>query len=116
MKYRKLTDSGDYNFGRGEADFISDIDAVGQAIKTRLLLLYGEWWEDTEDGLPLWEQIIGVPCTPANKGAVDIIIRDRISGTTGVESVLNFDSTFENRKYNFSCLVQTIYGTLAVSM
>ena len=59
MQVRRLDDNWDFCFGRGSQNYISGIEAVGQAIKQRLLLLYAEWWEDLKDGLPLWEQILG---------------------------------------------------------
>ena len=115
MKYRRLDGNWDYCFGRNKSDFLTDLEAVAQAIKSRLQLLYAEWWEDTEDGLPLWEQIIAIPGSPNNKDAVDIIIRSRIAETTDVLSVLAFSSTYENRKYAFECLVATKYGELTVT-
>ena len=94
---------------------ISGIEAVAQAIKQRLLLLYAEWWEDLKDGLPLWEQILGTSGSEENRQAVDIIIRDRISGTRGVQSVTSFESSFERRHYKFTATVETIYGSLTIS-
>ncbi|WP_302540571.1 hypothetical protein [Bilophila wadsworthia] len=42
MKYRKLTENGDYAFGRGGADMHADTpEAVGQAVLTRLRLFAG---------------------------------------------------------------------------
>ena len=38
MRYRKLDANGDYTFGSGSSCFISDHDAVVQAIVTRLKL------------------------------------------------------------------------------
>ena len=47
MKYRKLTENGDYAFGRGGADMHADTpEAVGQAVLTRLRLFAGEWFVD----------------------------------------------------------------------
>lgn len=115
MKVRRLDANWDYCFGRGQQNYISGVDAVGQAIKQRLLLLYFEWWEDLEDGLPLWEKILGTSGGPENRQAVDIIIRDRISGTEGVQSVISFESTFEKRIYKFSASIETIYGTLEMN-
>ena len=78
-------------------------------------MLYAEWWEDLEDGLPLWEQILGTSGSDENRQAVDIIIRDRISGTEGVQAVTAFESSFERRYYKFTATVETIYGTLTFS-
>lgn len=115
MKVRRLDADWDYCFGRGAQNYISGVEAVGQAIKQRLLLLYAEWWEDLEDGLPLWERILGTAGSEANRQAVDIIIRDRISGTEGVQSVSSFESSFERRHYKFTATVDTIYGSLDIS-
>ena len=59
MKYRKLTDTGDYSFGNGSRDFISGDAALAQAIKTRILLFYNEWWEDLTSGIPMFQSILG---------------------------------------------------------
>ena len=45
MKYRKLTSTGDYSFGNNMNDFVEGSEAIAQAIKTRVLLFYREWWE-----------------------------------------------------------------------
>ena len=115
MKYRRLDDDWDYCFGRGQQNYLTGAEAVAQAIKSRLLLLYHEWWEDLEDGLPLWERILGTSGSDENRQAVDIIIRDRISGTEGVHTVTAFESSFERRNYKFTATVDTIYGTLYIS-
>ncbi len=117
MKYRRLDDDWDYVFGHGKSDYLEGREAVGQAIKSRLLLLYGEWWEDQEDGLPLFERILASSGSDANREAVDIIFARRIGDTTGVIDVSWYDSSFDRSKraYGFSCRVDTVYGELYVS-
>lgn len=117
MKYRKLDENGDYTFGRRN-QFLYDREAVGQAITTRLRLLLGEWWENTEDGLPLFQQIL---CKFRGEGDlrdVDLIISQRISGTRGVNKLVSYDSQFDssNRVYSASCTVDTTYGEVALSI
>ncbi len=115
MIYRQLDDNGDYIFGRGKQAYLSGVEACAQAIKTRLLLLYAEWWEDLEDGLPLFEQILASPGSDRNIQAVDLIFKDRIVNTTGVQSLASYESNYENRQYKFTCVVETQYGELVVS-
>lgn len=117
MIYRMLDSDGDYVFGRGKHAYLEGIDAVAQAIKTRLLLLYAEWWEDREDGLPLWEQILAAPGSQDSLTAVDLIFKERIEGTIGVLSLLGYESDFDrdNRKYTFKAAVETMYGDLIIS-
>lgn len=117
MKYRALDNDGDYSFGRSTQDCLTDTDAIAQAIKTNLLLLQGEWWEDLSDGLPLFQHILEQPGTPDNLSAADLLIKERILSTLGVREILNFQSSYENRKYTiYNVLVSTNTGdTVAVS-
>lgn len=115
MKYRKLT-NGDYTFGGNANDFYSGTVAVSQAIKTNLLLLYGEWWESIDQGLPLFENVLGQPGAPENLQAVDLLVRDIILSTQGVNSIAEFQSTYEKRRYSLSCKVETAYGDAAMEV
>lgn len=117
MIYRMLDKDGDYVFGRGKHAYLEGVEAVAQAIKTRLLLLYAEWWEDREDGLPLWEKILAGSGSKTNLQAVDYLFKDRIASTTGVLSLLGYESEFDRqkRRYTFKAAVETLYGTLVIS-
>lgn len=88
-----------------------------QAIKTRLGLLKGEWWEDTSTGLPLFQSILGKVGTVDNISLVDTLIKAQIVGTTDVTGIESFSSTFDStaRKYSFSCTANTKYGTVTVT-
>lgn len=53
MKYRKLTENGDYAFGRGGADMHGrHPGSRGAAVLTRLRLFAGEWFVDLKEGTP----------------------------------------------------------------
>lgn len=114
MKYRKLTADGDYSFGHNQNDFISDVGAVAQAIRTSLLLLEGEWWEDLSIGLPLFQNILGMPGTPDNVQAADLLIQGVISNVDGVRRIKEFESSYQSRSYKMQCTVETIYGELTI--
>lgn len=118
VSYRKLDGNGDYIFGHGLADFYKNADAVGQAVKTRLLLLYGEWWEDLENGTPLFEGILGRTLTDDSLRAVDLIIKDRVLGVEGVSAIKTYNSSIDRRKriYSIEMEIETIYGETYVSL
>lgn len=111
MRYRALDEDGDMTFGGNNKNFLKGIKAVIQAIKTRIKLLKGEWWENTETGFPLFQDILG------NYDYLKIKNRivERIQQTQGVLSVANIDIEYENRKLNFNCTVSTIYGDTVFS-
>lgn len=112
--YRALDVNGDYSFGKGKQDFLSDAAAVAQAVRTNLLLLKGEWWENTAEGLPLFQSILGQPGVPDNIKAADLIIKDRIQSTLGVAAVQSFSSTYASRQYSVSSTIITNTGETAV--
>ena len=115
MKYRALDVNEDYSFGQGSTSFLSETDAVAQAIYTRLRLFLEEWWEDTGDGLPYFQSIAGAYLS-RGKQLVDSIIQKRIQGTKGVTDVYEFVSTYDpdTRHYSFQCKVNTIYGSISL--
>lgn len=94
--------------GDGINNFISNVAAVAQALKTRLLLLYNEWWEDLEDGLPFFERIAG----SRNIQSATTIIRQRMLTTIGVKQINNLVVDFTNRVLTITADVDTIYGDL----
>src|ERR1700733_4883193 len=93
---------------------LTDLEAVGQAITTRLRLLQGEWWAALSDGLALFQRILGQPDA---QNAINLIITQRIRGTPFVSEVINVVSSYApaNRAYSFSCNVATQFGTVSIT-
>lgn len=116
LRYRALDASGDMTVGAGEAGFLTGLDAIRQAIQTRLKLLRGEWWERPEDGLPLFEQMLGRPRTQAHKELMELLVTERIADTRRVESVGDVKSAFDGRAYTYTAKVQTEFGQTAVEV
>lgn len=116
LRYRKLDDKGDMLLGIGDLAFLTDLDAITQAIYTRLRLLRGEWWERPMEGLPLWEEILGQPRTEQQRNMIDLILIERIFDTRGVIAVRDTDSFFTGRTYTFTCKVETVYGETNVEV
>lgn len=110
MKYRMMNTNGDYCFGKSSQDFYIGSEAVAQAVLTNLKLLKAEWWEDIEEGLPLFQSILSQSGNRTNLDSVDLIIRERILATQGVKAIEEFSSSYEKRSFRFSCRVSTIYN------
>jgi hypothetical protein len=124
MRYRKLDVNSDMQFGHGTGDFWHDqTEAVGQSVKTRLLLFSGEWFLDTRAGTP-WGgfplndlvvqqgRILGVHTQLSR----DAAIRDRILTTNGVTAITSYASQVDpsTRTYSVQATIDTIYGGSAV--
>lgn len=115
MRYRKLDANDDYSFGSGQLDFYRDVpEAVGQAVKTGLLLWLGEWFLDTSKGTPYMQGVLGkYPKTTA-----DITIQDQTLGITGVTGIASYESVLntDSRGLDVSLTVDTIYGPTPVQV
>ncbi|MBS9436902.1 hypothetical protein EAE91_06850 [Photorhabdus noenieputensis] len=112
MRYRREIDN-DYVFGRGEAGFlINSPEAVAQAVKTRLMLRSGEWFLDDREGTD-YDRVLG----KGTSGFYDLIIRQRILQTPGVEHITQYRSARnpETRKITITATIDTIYGQTGVT-
>ena len=119
MRYRKIVD-GEPQFGQSKKDFLQGIDAVAQAISTRLKLFTNEWWEDLEDGLPAWTKIIGNMQLSADD--VGMLITERIvgtelNGTNLVPNMVSVENTYNSstRKFTYNGIAKSLYGQISVT-
>lgn len=107
MKYRKLTNTGDYTFGTNN-NFLDGIEAVGQKIKTSLLLFSGEWWEDLNLGIPMFQSILGQVNTTNVANALKNLIEKKLLGFEEVTSLKDIQINIEGR--NIQLTVKAIVG------
>lgn len=115
MRYRKLSPTGDYVFGNGQKDFYRDVpEAVGQAVKTRLLLWLGEWFLDTTEGTPYMQGVLG----KHSQDLANATIQDRAINTQGMVDIKNYQSNVnqEARAMTVQFNIDTIYGPSQVDM
>lgn len=114
MRYRREDANGDYTFGQGDNTWlINSPEAVAQAIKTRFLLWYGQWFLDTTTGTPWIQSVLG----KQKPEIYNMAIRQRILDTAGVDSISDFNTTVDTstRRVSFTATVNTIYGTTTVT-
>lgn len=117
ITYRQLGPNNDPYWGQGQSNYLSNLQAVEQAIYTRLLLFQSEWWANTSDGLQLWQSILGNGASARAQQQMEIIISERISGTPYVTSLsgvsISFNST--TRTLTYTATVQTPFGQVTVT-
>ena len=114
--YRRLDANGDPLMGRGQASFATDLEAVAQAIRTRLLLFSGEWWENRNAGTPVFESMLGAT-NPQRPEVIALLLKQRILSTPYVTGVTHIETTADAvaRVFRFSCRVETRFGTLTLA-
>lgn len=115
IRVRRLDENWDPVYGNGQNDYLTDGNAVVQIIESRLRLWLGEWWENLDEGLPMFQKILGVK--GSSKAIVDGLIQKRILGTEYVIGITSFESEFnvETREYQCLAKVNTQFGTIVVS-
>lgn len=120
MRYRKLDANGDMQFGHGAGDFWHNTpEAVGQSVKTRLLLFAGEWFLNTAagtpwGGFPLNDLVVqqGRILAEHTQLSRDAAVRDRIISTEGVTTLAEYGSSFNRntRAFHINATIDTVYG------
>lgn len=116
MKYRKLDDNHDYVFGRNGEDYIDGDEAIAQAIRTKVLLFYGEWWESLGEGIPVFESLLGQVANDNLIRSASLLLTQRILEVLGVLSVDSIDVTNISRTFNFVVHVTTENGQETVEV
>jgi len=114
MRYRALDVNGDYTLGQGSANFlVNSHEAVGQLILTRLKLFTGEWFLDTTEGTPYYQNILG----KGTQGSYDLAIQARVLDTQGVAAIVSYTSILNTttRSLSVELTVDTIYGLTTIS-
>lgn len=107
MKYRRQDENGDYVFGHNKNDYVSGNLAVGYAIKSKILLFYGEWWEDIGIGIPMFQSIMGQGKSETLKNSAQMLISDRIKELEEVAAINKVNILFVKRTMEVQISITT---------
>lgn len=114
MRYRALSPTGDYTFGRNGSNFlVNSPAAVAQLVKTRLALSLGEWFLDLTAGTPYQSKILGA----GRVATYDSAIQDVILNTQGVTGISQYNSRVNpnTRHADVFAVIDTLYGKTTFS-
>ena len=113
ISYLQLDSSNDPIFADGTS--LTNAAAVNQAVLTRLNLFLGEWWENLNLGLPVFQVILGHLASPRGQAAMQLAIRQNIEGAPYVISVTKVETAFINGAFKFSASYTTAFGTSTIA-
>lgn len=89
----------------------SQSEIVAQRLKITLYTFLGEWFLDSEVGVPYFQQIFG---KIRSKSSIDVIFQNIISKDDGVIEIREFSSELDNtgRGYSMTFKVRVSDGTI----
>lgn len=114
MRYRELSPTGDYTFGRNATNFlVNSPAAVAQAVQTRLAIAVGEWFLDLSYGTPYQSRILGAGRVATYDSAIQQVILD----TPGVTAIVQYSSSVNpnTRAASVFVVIDTQYGTATIN-
>ena len=110
MIVRRLDDNHDMTFGQGLANMAAEAESVAARVHSRLLLLLGEWFLDTDAGVPY---LSDVAIKPANLPLAEAAIKRAILETDGITEIRSFTMSLnrDTRRLTVAATAANIYGT-----
>ncbi len=116
MKDLALTKDGDLEIETFDLQIVEGRDQVAQRLKTRLKTWLGEWFLDTDWGVPYLESILvkNPDFTRVNAVLTQQILLDaEITEIVQGSLATSFDNKL--RKFSYSARVMSVFGTFPVS-
>lgn len=111
---RSLSSTGDWVFGSGGNDYVTNRAAVAQDVGMRLRMFLGDCFFATDSGLD-WFNLLGAN-GPKAQLAVNLAVNAAILGTPGVTGLLQTSLTISNdRKISLQYSVNTVFGATSGS-
>lgn len=109
---RRLSPTGDMMFGQGLGNFASATEAAAQNVRTRLLLIRGEWFLDLDAGTPYREEVF---VSPVQLALAESAIKQAILGTIDVSEITEFSLVLDHntRLLTVAATITTIYDETA---
>lgn len=109
---RRLDANHDITFGHGLRDIATGAEATQQRVRTRLLVILGEWFLDLDDGVPWWQpedsDVQPIMGGKKNLTYAEAVLKKRILESDGVATL---DAFFINANPQTRTLTVTCSGT-----
>jgi hypothetical protein len=95
-----------------------DAYAVAQDVKTRLNMFMGEWWENLNLGLPMFQTILGQAATAKGLTAMQLAVQTVILGTQYVSGINSLSVQFnqDTLALSISASVTTVFGVAPLNL
>lgn len=105
----KQDSTGDISFSSQGFSLVDGVSQIAQNVAIRLRTFLGEYYLNTDVGLPYYEDIF---VKPANEIRVDSLFKNEILETTGILELVSYKSSFDDitRAYSIAFSARTVTG------
>jgi len=110
MRYRPVSENGDMRPVYNQEQMLTGTDAVAAAVKSRLELHRGDWWEDETLGLAIPEFLASGIRTEYGCETLLHYLAAYVLKTEGVESLKSSSYVLKNRVLTANIAVQSEFG------
>jgi hypothetical protein len=109
-----INTSHDIAYADHDGSVVEALLQVAQNIETRLRIIYGEWFLNTQIGVPWFDKVF---VKNPDVSAIDIIIKSTVEETPEVVQLLEYSSSIDRakRKLILSFKALTQYGSATFS-
>lgn len=111
MRVRALDSNGDWLFGKGQNDYLTQMSAVAQDIQTNCYMFFGNCFF-SQTGWIDWLNYLG----SKNYLALSLAVTSQILNTNGVLSIISSSANLnaQARQLTLTYVVNTIFGQVTV--
>lgn len=106
MIFRSIDANGDWNFGRGQSDYLTTNAAIGANIQTRLLSWLNDCFFSLNSGID-WLNRFGAE---NQRALLELDIRRVIQQSTGVTGITKLDIIINGRDFTATYNINTIFS------
>ena len=99
----------DLAFENNNLVMVNGADEVAQNLRNELRFFAGEWFLDTDLGVPFFEDVFKKNPDPA---IIDAIFKNKILNTTGVIELLEYNLELNGRKLELSFKARAVDGII----
>ena len=111
MKLRPVDQNGDMLPVLQVSDMLSGSLAVAKLVEDRLVLYFGDWWENSSWGNEILRMLQEGRLTETDAQSLSTYLAAYVRNTSGVKEVQDEKWNLSGGRFSWSCTVLTEYGS-----
>ena len=114
MKDLALTIDGDLALGTFDLTLVERREQVAQRLKIRLKTFLGEWFLNTDWGVPYFQDIL---VKNPDFARVNAVLSQQVLLDAEITEIVSLSSSYNNgaRKLSYTLKVASVFGTISIS-